>query len=1051
MTKSQSKGSRPPDFSHRPDSLLEKILDTTQAMIFWKDIDRRFLGANKAFLEYYGLRPEDILGRTDEDMGWNIDEDVFKNDELRVLEGESIVRQPGRCLCRGLVRDIVASKSPMYEKGKIIGLVGSFEDVTEQRRHQGENIRLHGILENVPAGLCLYQCQEDGCTCVMVNDYFTFLTGIPKEALENRVCSSILPFLNSTERDFYKEQYCSLLHGAEEFQCTVRIPRPRSGDVGWFSVHGRRVRSGNGDRIYTVYSNITNEKRLEQVRQDERQILEQALDMAHILVWEYDLKTHFVTQLETESSESERAMVKLPRRFGPLPEYFLERIDKRDRSKYLDMFRAVVRGRSAATDIRFNIPGEKEQRCERLSYIVLRDENGHPRKAYGMGQNITRQRRLEENYQKEMQLLGQTSPGNLIFKAHFNLTKNTILRFEPNDERSLNDVDGLDYDGFLERVADRVLEQEAREQVREALDRTRLIARYEIGEHNVTLEYKFTSPGHRASWMMVTVNTFSPRVGEVEAFLYAYDVTNEALGRSIIAKLTDLGFDFLGMVDIRRNIFIADHSSFQTAEADVGRGDDFAAYIRRHIEIHIPAASREEARQALSTECILSHLGEATMYEYSYDYMEQMELRRKRLQFCYLDDEQEVIFFCRTDITEQHQRDIVQMERLHEALAAAERAGEAKTMFLASISHDMRTPLNGIIGFTRMAMETDDVEKKQDYLSKIKFSGELLLSLVNDTLELSRMESGKYVLTPEKNDFADVLDGVIVPVRAAAEGKDIQLAVNIAPPPQTALNVDKLRFQEVILNLLSNAVKFTASGGTVLFSVDFLQPEIQGCNTRFVVRDTGIGISQDFIGKIFEPFVQERTTASREIAGTGLGLSIVKRIIDRMGGFITVQSEPGVGTAFTVLLPLEFLDDGGETGRTYLGGEFDFSGGRVLLCEDNELNTEIARTLLEDRGLSVACAANGREGVECFRASAPGDFSAVIMDIRMPEMDGYEAARCIRALSRPDAVTVPIIAMTADAYSEDIQRCHDVGMNDHIAKPIDPVKLFNTLAKWWRR
>ncbi len=1037
--------------ANRSDSLLEKILDTTQAKIFWKDANRRFLGANKAFLDYYGLKPEDIIGRTDEDMGWNLEEEDFKNDEIRVLQGESFFRHAGHCYCRGVARDIVASKSPLYEDGRIVGLVGSFEDVTEEHRHQGEVLRLREILENVPTGLCLYQYQGEECTCVMVNAYFTLITGIPKEALENRACRSILPFLGSAERSHYQEKFCSLLKGAEEFECTVRILRLRGRDVGWFAVHGRRVRYRDGDRIYVIYTDITNEKQLERIRQDERQILEQALDMAHILVWEYDLKTHYATQLETETSEAERSVLKLPRHFGPLPECFLDRIDKRDRGKYLDMFRAVVQGRSAATDIHFSVPGEVEKRCERFSYIVLRDENGHPRKAYGMGQNITRQRRLEENYQREMQMLRQSSPSNLLSKAHFSLTKNAILRYEPNDERAIRLEDGMDYDRFLDRIAGRALEPEVQAQLRETLDRQRLVSRYDDGEQNFTLEYKYSSPNHRVSWLMVTVNTFSPRAGEVEAFLYAFDVTNETLGRSIIGRLTELGFDFLGMVDVRRNIFIADHASFQTAEADVGKGNDFAAYINRHIEARIPAAAREEARQALSMECIRQHLAAANMYEYSYDYLEQMELRRKRLQFCYLDDDQEVIFFCRNDVTEQHQRDIAQMERLHEALAAAERAGEAKTMFLASISHDMRTPLNGIIGFTRMAMATEEVAKKQEYLQKIKFSGELLLSLVNDTLELSRIESGKYVLTPEKNDFAEVLDGVIVPVRAAAAEKDIHLAVDIADPPRPALNVDRLKFQEIILNLLSNAVKFTPPGGTVMFTADFPAPEVNGCNARFIVQDTGIGISRDFIGKIFEPFMQERTAATQDIAGTGLGLAIVKRVIDRMGGSVTVESELGLGTKFTVLLPLEFIDADAPAASLSPGTDVDFRGARVLLCEDNALNTEIARTLLEDRGLSVVCATNGREGVEAFRASAPGAFDVVIMDIRMPVMDGYEAARQIRALDRPDAVAVPIIAMTADAYAEDIRRCHDVGMNDHIAKPIDPVKLFHTLAKWRQR
>jgi CheY-like chemotaxis protein/anti-sigma regulatory factor (Ser/Thr protein kinase) len=260
--------------------------------------------------------------------------------------------------------------------------------------------------------------------------------------------------------------------------------------------------------------------------------------------------------------------------------------------------------------------------------------------------------------------------------------------------------------------------------------------------------------------------------------------------------------------------------------------------------------------------------------------------------------------------------------------------------------------------------------------------------------------------------------------------------------------VDKLKMQEVMLNLLSNAVKFTPEQGTVMFLFEILEEPIQGCNTRIVVQDTGIGVGHEFISKMFEPFMQEHNALTKNISGgTGLGLSIVKRIVDHMKGFIEVESEQGLGTKFTVLLPIEYRESDVQDNEIRIE-DVEFEGQRLLLCEDNMLNMEIAKTLLEDKGFIVDCAEDGVEGLQKYKEAGPDAYAGILMDIRMPRMNGYEAVECIRALDREDAKKVPIIAMTADAYPEDIQHCHDAGMNAHIAKPIDPEDMFRVLAKW---
>jgi CheY-like chemotaxis protein len=337
----------------------------------------------------------------------------------------------------------------------------------------------------------------------------------------------------------------------------------------------------------------------------------------------------------------------------------------------------------------------------------------------------------------------------------------------------------------------------------------------------------------------------------------------------------------------------------------------------------------------------------------------------------------------------------------------------------------------------------------KDYLSKIKVSGSLLLDLVNDTLMLSRIESGKMVINPDVVDFNRMIHHITVPIRANANVKGIQFELEtVGIPANLVLHMDRLNTQKIFLNLLGNAIKFTPEGGSVLFRIEaFDNPEF-GTNYRFTVKDTGIGIGKDFLSKLYEPFTQEHASDANSL-GTGLGLSIVKQLINLMGGRITVQSEVGRGTEFTVYLYFEIAQDKAKANRTLPNHseDKDLRGKKILLCEDNYLNTEIAKTVLEMQGLLVTCAANGKIGSDIFAASMPGEYDAILMDLRMPVMDGYEATEAIRKMNRPDAKTVPIIALTADVYEKDKKKTTEMGMNGHVSKPLDPAFLFSELRR----
>ena len=371
------------------------------------------------------------------------------------------------------------------------------------------------------------------------------------------------------------------------------------------------------------------------------------------------------------------------------------------------------------------------------------------------------------------------------------------------------------------------------------------------------------------------------------------------------------------------------------------------------------------------------------------------------------------------------------------------------------MSHDIRTPLNGIIGMTYLANGQNNPPKTADCLSKIDLSSRFLLGLINDVLDMSKAESGTITLHPEpyrSEKFFDYLNSVIEPL---CSEKNIRFILDAEPLTEVLPLIDPLRMNQVFFNLLSNAVKFTPEGGIVTcrFRESLLKNGRMALESE--ISDTGIGMSRDFQKILFEPFTQEGRTDSSENRGTGLGLSIVKKLLDLMNCSITVKSEIGNGTSFRIrgefdCIPADAFrvqDDTGNSQRRIPS----LYGRHVLLCEDHPLNQEIARALLEKEGMIVTIADDGDQGVRRFNDSAPGFYDLILMDIRMPVSDGYEATKCIRALDRPDAAEVPIIAMTADAFADDVQKCLRAGMNGHIAKPFEPSALFETISAALRK
>jgi signal transduction histidine kinase/ActR/RegA family two-component response regulator len=383
------------------------------------------------------------------------------------------------------------------------------------------------------------------------------------------------------------------------------------------------------------------------------------------------------------------------------------------------------------------------------------------------------------------------------------------------------------------------------------------------------------------------------------------------------------------------------------------------------------------------------------------------------------------------------------------AAKKAEAANEAKTEFLQRMSHDIRTPINGIRGMVNMADHyADDMEKQTEYRTKVKEASNLLLELVNDVLDMSKLESGEVVLEESPFNLSSIFREVFNVIEQMAAEQNIRIVWEKKEIIHRDLIGSPRYVKRVMMNILSNAVKYNRENGQIYISCrEILSEQPEMTIMEFVCRDTGIGMTDEFQKHIFEPFAQEHTGSRTKFTGTGLGMPITKKLVEKMGGTVTFESEKGVGTTFVIRVPFKIDLDADKREEQTDASEKSIKGLHILLAEDNELNMEITEFVLQNEGADLTKAWDGQEAVELFRNSEPGEFDVILMDIMMPVMDGYEAAKMIRSLDREDAKEIPIIAMTANAFTEDRIKAKEAGMDEHVAKPVDVELLIKVIHK----
>ena len=714
--------------------------------------------------------------------------------------------------------------------------------------------------------------------------------------------------------------------------------------------------------------------------------------------------------------------------------------DNKDRSYHNAIYRIKTKHRGyiwvSANFVTFFVGQQK------YVYVVYTDIN-----------DLKQQEQLLEEKYKAAQGFLDTVSGKYYVTRRINLTTNTIEYTQGT--APIQEIQQLvDYDSLIATIIKHMPQKDLHEKCAHYYAKQTLLDNYKNGITTTTLDYQVRDFDGTVKWVKST-NTVSqrPSNGDMILFNAINDITTEKLSASIMNMLIGQQYDYLACLDVQQDVVVMliSNDPVLTSE-EIKPGDKYEPAMRAYNKKTVAAADYDSITEFMTLANAVKKLDNGERCIRSLTVLEKGEIRTKQMEFFYIDKASGLVALVRTDYTEAQRRQIEQEAKLKVALRAAQQANKAKTDFLSNMSHDIRTPLNGIIGMTYLTKEMSLPTQAKENLDKIDTSSKFLLSLINDVLDMAKAESGKITLHLEPyktEEFYDYLRSIIKPL---CDSKGQKFVVDVQNVETVVPLLDKLRINQIFFNLLSNAVKYTPEGGTITFWMRQALNKEGKLLVDVQVRDNGMGMSKEFQKVLFNPFTQEERDSGRSSKqGTGLGLSIVKRLLDLMGGTISVQSEEGKGSIFSIHVEF-FCQNSAEQEKKEISikqrQNFDLlQGKRVLLCEDQALNREIAKALLQKKGMVVDMAFNGIESVDKFTKSAPGFYDVILMDIKMPVMNGYVATENIRASHHHDATTVPIIAMTADAFVEDIQQALAAGMNGHIAKPINPTTMYGTIVK----
>lgn len=861
--------------------------------------------------------------------------------------------------------------------------------------------------------------------------------------------SAILP---EYWRSFAK-MHQALAEGAPEAECQLQIMKSEEVLSQWFNCRYTTSfdQSGCPEAATGTLRCIDRQKSLENR-------LKTFWQQHHIISWIYYFDTKKIIldkPLKNQAGVDYLEINKVP------DEAIREgRVHPEDAPAYQELYRRLEHKETyVSTVIRLKLNLDKEFRWYRLTYNSELNRKGCPVQAAGEAVDINEMMDAKGQFQTLLDHILLLEPNALAF-AYLNVTRQKVLHYNSRSKWLEmpqlgigNDLDAW-RQAFLLKIVDSLDVQQAGQFfTKENLERL-----CQEGQSCLVREYRYRLAGDKVHWLALHIRLFKGLPSDdLMALCFLNDIDAEKLQ---VQALHSLAAEAAELVCYLR---LSDRELVPVLLPPAGAEDETDRELKLHqgdydtllAEYAASEVVPEEQKQFLrdlevNSLCLALNGAANVTVTYHQPAGAGRAVRQKSLTVSHLEDNPYILLLARRDITETFTMQQKYEQKLAESKLEVQTANSAKREFLSRMSHEIRSPLNAILGLSTLGLEDALDKNLAGYFNKIRSSGNYLMGLINDILDMAKIENNRVALHPEVVNIKDFLENIQTIIRPQAVAKRVEVAIRAENIQYAAAGFDRLRVQQIIMNLLTNAVKFSPADQSSL--VECVVKDIGGDAVRrdwqVVVKDRGVGISEEFKDRIFQPFEQDETNEPLNHAGTGLGLAICKNLSELMEGGITVDSTLGRGSTFTVTLKVWTVASATKapSGGTVKAVRHDIKEARILVVEDHPLNLEIAKRLLERAGATVETAVNGQEAVQLFRKSAPGYFNLILMDVRMPVMDGLKATRVIRHLDRGDAKTIPIVAMTANAFASDEDDTRAAGMNAHLSKPVEPKVMIRTIA-----